>query len=151
MSGGSVIQIRPAKPEDMPALLALSQEWAAEGITYGYSPTGREAFAGYRCWVAEADGEVVGYAGGEVDTARRNIEIQQAGERYFELEELYVCPACRGRGVGQLLLARVEEDARREGLAQLMLNAANRDHAPLLRFYLREGMTPHSFRMFKKL
>ncbi len=151
MSGGSAIQIRPAKPEDMPALLALSQEWAAEGITYGYSPTGREAFAGYRCWVAEADGEVVGYAGGEVDTARRNIEIQQAGERYFELEELYVCPACRGRGVGQLLLARVEEDARREGLAQLMLNAANRDHAPLLRFYLREGMTPHSFRMFKKL
>ena len=151
MSGGSAIQIRPAKPEDMPALLALSQEWAAEGITYGYSPTGREAFAGYRCWVAEADGEVVGYAGGEVDTARRNIEIQQAGERYFELEELYVCPACRGRGVGQLLLARVEEDARREGLAQLMLNAANRDHAPLLCFYLREGMTPHSFRMFKKL
>lgn len=151
MSGGSAIQIRPAKPEDMPALLALSQEWAAEGITYGYSPTGREVFAGYRCWVAEADGEVVGYAGGEVDTARRNIEIQQAGERYFELEELYVCPACRGRGVGQLLLARVEEDARREGLAQLMLNAANRDHAPLLRFYLREGMTPHSFRMFKKL
>ena len=151
MSGGSAIQIRPAKPEDMPALLALSQEWAAEGITYGYSPTGREAFAGYRCWVAEADGEVVGYAGGEVDTARRNNEIQQAGERYFELEELYVCPACRGRGVGQLLLARVEEDARREGLAQLMLNAANRDHAPLLRFYLREGMTPHSFRMFKKL
>ena len=151
MSGGSAIQIRPAKPEDMPALLALSQEWAAEGITYGYSPTGREAFAGYRCWVAEADGEVVGYAGGEVDTARRNIEIQQAGERYFELEELYVCPACRGRGVGQLLLARVEEDARREGLAQLMPNAANRDHAPLLRFYLREGMTPHSFRMFKKL
>ena len=43
MSGGSAIQIRPAKPEDMPALLALSQEWAAEGITYGYSPTGREA------------------------------------------------------------------------------------------------------------
>ena len=151
MSGDNAVHIRPAEPEDLPALLALSQEWAAEGITYGYSPTGREAFAGYRCWVAEADGKVVGYAGGEVDTARRNIEIQQAGERYFELEELYVCPACRGRGVGQLLLARVEEDARREGLAQLMLNAANRDHAPLLRFYLREGMTPHSFRMFKKL
>lgn len=151
MSGDPSIRIRPAGPEDMPALLALSRVWAAEGITYGYSPTDKEAFAGYRCWVAEADGEVVGYAGGEADTARRNIEIQQAGERYFELEELYVCPACRGRGVGRLLLARVEEDARREGLAQLMLNAANRDHAPLLRFYLREGMTPHSFRMFKKL
>ena len=151
MSGDPSIRIRPAGPEDMPALLALSRAWAAEGITYGYSPTDREAFAGYRCWVAEADGEVVGYAGGEADTARRNIEIQQAGERYFELEELYVCPACRGRGVGRLLLARVEEDARREGLSKLMLNAANRNHAPLLRFYLREGMTPHSFRLFKTL
>lgn len=151
MSGDNSIRIRPAEPEDMPVLLALSREWAAEGITFGYSPTGREAFAGYRCWVAEIDGEVVGYAGGEVDTARRNIEIQQAGERYFELEELYVCPACRGRGVGRLLLARVEEDARREGLAQLMLNAANRDHAPLLDFYLREGLTPHSIRLFKTL
>ncbi len=151
MSGNHPIRVRPAEPEDMPALLALSQAWAAEGITYGYSPTGREEFAGYRCWVAEAGGEVVGYAGGEADTARRDIEIQQAGERYFELEELYVCPDFRGRGVGQLLLARVEEDARREGLAKLMLNAANRNHAPLLRFYLREGMTPHSFRMFKRL
>lgn len=35
MSGNYSIRIRPAGPEDMPALLALSQVWAAEGITYG--------------------------------------------------------------------------------------------------------------------
>lgn len=151
MSGDNSIRIRPAGPEDMPALLALSQAWAEEGITYGYAPTGREEFVGYRCWVAEAGGEVVGYAGGEPDTARRDIEIQTAGDRYFELEELYVRPDFRSQGVGRLLLGRVEKDAREDGLSQLMLNAANRDHDPLLRFYLREGMAPHSFRMFKKL
>ena len=143
--------IRAAVPEDLPALLALSKEWAEEGITYGYSPTDEKTFSGYRCWVAEMDGETVGYAGGRAETARRDIEIQKAGDRYFELEELYVRPDCRGKGVGRLLLERVEKDARQDGLAQLMLNAANRDHEPLLRFYLREGMSPHSFRMFKRL
>lgn len=143
--------IRPAVPEDLPSLLALSKTWAEEEITYGYMPTSQELFEGWRCWVAEMDGEVVGYAGGTVETVRRSIEIQQTGDRYFELEELYVRPSCRGSGLGRLLLERVEADARRDGLAQLMLNAANRDHEPLLRFYLREGMTPHSFRMFKQL
>lgn len=143
--------IRPAAPEDMPILLSLSKEWAEEGITYGYAPTGEEEFAGFRCWVAEVDGNVVGYAAGEVRTARRNIEIQKAGECYFELEELYVRQDHRNLGLGRLLLQRVEKDARQDGLVQLMLNAANREHEPLLRFYLREGMAPHSFRMFKKL
>lgn len=151
MSGKCMILIRPATPEDLPALLALSREWAEEGITYGYTPTDEKAFSGYRCWVVEVDGETVGYAGGEVDTARRSIEIQQTGDRYFELEELYVRQDHRDKGIGRLLLERVEKDARQEGLAQLMLNAANREHEPLLRFYLREGMAPHSFRMYKKL
>ena len=35
MSGNRPIRVRPAEPEDMPALLALSQARAAEGITYG--------------------------------------------------------------------------------------------------------------------
>ena len=143
--------IRPAVSEDLPSLLALSKTWAEEGITYGYVPTSQELFENYRCWVAEADGRIIGYAAGETKTALRDIEIQKNGDRYFELEELYVHPDYRAQGVGRLLLERVEREARQDGLAQLMLNAANRDHAPLLDFYLREGMTPHSFRLFKTL
>lgn len=143
--------IRPSAPEDLPTLLALSMEWAEEGVTYGYAPTGKETFAGYRCWVAEVDSEVVGYAAGTVNLSQGDTSIQRAGDRYFELEELYVRQDRRGLGIGRMLLERVEKDAREDGLSQLMLNAANRDHDPLLRFYLREGMAPHSFRMFKQL
>ena len=143
--------IRAATPEDLPALLALSKVWAEEGITYGYVPTSPGEFESWRCWVSEMDGEVVGYAGGEVRTAQRDIAVQNEGDPYFELEELYVRPDCRDKGIGRLLLERVEKDAQHDGLAQLMLTAAPRDHEPLLRFYLREGMAPHYFRMFKKL
>ncbi len=143
--------IRAATPEDLPALLVLSKLWSEEEITYGYAPTDEKKFSSYRCWVAEMDGQVVGYAGGTVETARRDTSIQRAGDRHFELEELYVRPNCRSKGVGRLLLERVEKEARQEGLGQLMLNAANQDYEPLLRFYLRDGMTPHSFRMFRQL
>ena len=143
--------VRPFAPEDIPALLKLSKAWEDEGITYGYTATQAEEFDTYRCWVAEADGEVIGYAAGRVETAKRATSIQEAGKQYFELGELYVCPELRGQGVGRLLLERAEKAAQQEGLSHLMLNAANRDYAPLLEFYIREGMTPYSTRLFKKL
>mgnify|MGYP001034359505 CR=1 FL=1 len=143
--------VRPATPEDLPALLALSKLWAEEEITYGYAPTSPEAFTNCRCWVAEAEGKLVGYAAGRVEEAQRDIEIQKSGDRYFELEELYAHPDFRSQGIGRLLLERVEREARQDGLTLLMLNAANRAHAPLLNFYLREGLTPHHIRLFKTL
>ena len=68
-----------------------------------------------------------------------------------ELEELYVVRACRGGGLGGALLGHVEETLRGEGVKRLMLTGANRDQGPLLRFYLRRGMTLYSFRAFRDL
>ena len=81
----------------------------------------------------------------------RDSSIQRAGERWFELEELYVVRACRGGGLGGALLGHVEETLRGEGVKRLMLTGANRDQEPLLRFYLRRGMTLYSFRAFRDL
>lgn len=143
--------VRSATLKDLPALMALSEQWAQEGITYGYSPTTRKEFLACHCWVAEADGEVVGYACGKARMADQDTNTQKAGDRYFDLMELYVRPDSRDQGIGRLLLARVEDEARRKGLPQLQLNAANLDSAPLLQFYLREGMEVHHIRMFKPL
>jgi len=143
--------IRAATPEDLSDMLALSREWAEEGVTYGYSPIGEEEFSGYRCWVAEVEGQVAGYAAGTASTARQDTDTQWAGKRYFELKELYVRQERRNLGIGRLLLERVEKDARQDGLSYLMLSAANRNPEPLLRFCIREGMAPHSFRMSKEL
>ena len=142
---------RPMEDQDRPAVLALSRAWAEENITYGYFANGDKELDGCRCWVAEVDGRVAGYAAGQMETAGRDSSIQRAGERWFELEELYVARACRGGGLGGALLDHVEETLRGEGVKRLMLTGANRDQDALLRFYLRRGMTLYSFRVFQDL
>lgn len=132
-------------------MLALSRAWAEENITYGYLANGQRELEGYRCWVAEVDGAVVGYAAGQMETADRDSSIQRAGEPWFELEELYVERAFRNRGLGGRLLDHVEAALRGEGVKRLMLTGANRDQGSLARFYLRRGMTMYSFRAFLDL
>ena len=142
---------RPMGDGDRQAVLALSCAWAEEDITYGYFPNGDKELSKYRCWVAEVDGEVAGYAAGQMETASRDSSIQRAGDQWFELEEVYVGRAFRGNGLGGCLLDYVEAELRNEGVKRLMLTGANRDQGALLRFYLRRGMTLYSFRAFRDL
>ena len=93
-------RLRPMEDRDRQAVLALSRAWAEEDITYGYFANGEGELDGCRCWVAEADGSVVGYAAGQMETASRDSSIQRAGDQWFELEELYgpVAPKPRPGG-----------------------------------------------------
>ena len=142
---------RPMEDRDRPAVLALSKAWAEENITYGYSANGDKELDDYRCWVAEVDGRVAGYAAGQMETASRDSSIQRAGDQWFELEELYVDRTLRDGGLGGALLDHVEQALRGEGVKRLMLTGANRAQEPLQRFYLRRGMTLYSFRAFRDL
>lgn len=142
---------RPMEDGDRKAVLALSRAWAEENITYGYFANGDKELDGCRCWVAEVDGNVVGYAAGQMETASRDSSIQRAGDQWFELEELYVARAFRDNGLGGRLLDYVEGNLRNEGVKRLMLTGADRDQGPLLRFYLRRGMKLYSFRAFQDL
>ena len=144
-------RLRPMEDRDRQAVLALSRAWAEEGITYGYFANGEGELDGCRCWVAEIDGNVVGYAAGQMETASRDSSIQRAGDQWFELEELYVDRAHRSRGLGGRLLDYVEGQLRGQGVRRVMLTGADRDQGALLRFYLRRGMTLYSFRAFRDL
>ena len=143
--------IRPMADGDRLAVLRLSRQWADEGITYGYHADELADLKGYRIWVAELDGNVIGYAAGQMETAKRDSSIQKTGDRWFELEELYVTAGHRSEGIGRVLLRTVEDELRREGVGRMMLIAANRDHEPLLRFYLEDDMTVYDTRLFKDL
>jgi ribosomal protein S18 acetylase RimI-like enzyme len=80
-------------------------------------------------WIAEADGEIVGFAMSWV-----------CGDLWF-LAELFVAPGQQGRGVGNELLARTFEHARKAGatnksLITFTFNVVSQG------LYIRHGMLP---------
>ena len=133
-------------------LIRLSADWEAEDSCRGYRSNTHEDLAGRRVFLAEEDGAILGYLFGLRETAEKKSTVMDAGTPYFEIEELYVVPAHRSKGIGRRLFALAEETARQDGLPYLMLSTATKNARAILHFYLDEvGMDFWSARLFKKL
>jgi GNAT superfamily N-acetyltransferase len=109
--------IRPAQPDDGPAYIALvraladfeklpgpSDEAAARLLDDAFGPRPR-----YELTVAELDGDVVAYA-----VTFETYSTFLAKPSLF-LEDLFVHPRARRRGVGEALLVALRERARERG------------------------------------
>jgi GNAT superfamily N-acetyltransferase len=113
--------IRPAVPGDVPVILALVKELA----TYEREPDSvvateehlRAALFGpdpkVHCLVADDDGGVVGFALWFLNFST------WLGRHGIYLEDLYVRPSARGRGLGRLLLAELATIAVERGYGRL--------------------------------
>jgi GNAT superfamily N-acetyltransferase len=76
------------------------------------------------------------------------FSIERAG-RVAWVEELYVAPEHRGRGLGTRLLDRAAEEARRAGCVSLELEVVQ-GHERAARLYVREGFAPLPRRRYSK-
>jgi L-amino acid N-acyltransferase YncA len=124
------VTIRPARPEDAPAIAAIYNEGIASGqATFETRPRGAQEV---EAWVAEegpllvaADGAaVLGWA--RVTPYSDRCVYQGVGEY-----GVYVAASARGGGVGRALLAALCADAEARGLHKLVgrmfaVNAASR-------------------------
>jgi GNAT superfamily N-acetyltransferase len=136
-----VISVRPAEPEDFESVTALLEELGRPRVLG--TDRAADARAQFDSWledpameayVAEADGEVVGFVDLQF-VQRLNFDAPQAW-----IPDLIVRESARSLGAGAKLMARVEASARKRGAFALTLESANwrtRAHA----FYLRQGMT----------
>lgn len=132
-------------------LTAFSEAWAAEDSCRGYRPNGRADIEGNRIFLAEEDGAAVGYLFGRVRRTERATSVMPEGTPCFEVEELYVVPEKRSRGIGTALF-RFAEDAVRSEAEYVALSTATKNWKAILRFYLEElDMTFWSARLFKKI
>ena len=66
--------------------------------------------------------------------------VRRIGEGAGEIKRMFVVPAERGRGVGRVLLTRLEDEARSLGLSRLFLETGVRQHAALA-MYDRAGFS----------
>ena len=142
------------RDRDVPveALLALSADWEAEGSCRGYRRNEESHLAGRRVFLAQEGEAIAGYLFGVRRDAAEDSSVMSRGTPCFEVEELYVVPALRSRGIGRALFRCAEETLRPEGVEYLTLTTSNVNARAILHFYLDElGMEFWSARLFKKL
>ena len=77
--------------------------------------------------------------------------IYPAGAKSFEIEELYVKPMYRSRGIGGKLFRYVEKEVS-GGVDVILLSTATKNYRSILHFYIDElGMEFWNARLFKKV
>ena len=116
-----MLSLRPALPEDVGTMLRFIRELAeferepeavlateADLLRDGFGPAPR-----FRAVMAEWDGEPAGFA------LFFTSYSTWRGHHGIRLEDLYVTPALRGRGIGRALLAHLAAIAVAEGCPRL--------------------------------
>lgn len=131
--------IRPAIPADVPALVVLMTEFYAESDYVLPSAPATRAFemllADARlggAWLAEEDGTPVGHL-----VLTLSFSMEYGGLRGF-IDDLYVRPAARGRGVAAALLTAARVAALERGVRALHVEAGP-DNLVARRVYERAG------------
>ena len=132
-------------------LISLSKDWAEENSCYGYRENGRADIEGNRVFIAEEGSAVIGYLFGHKENSEKASSIMPDGTPFFEVEELYVKPEYRSRGIGQKLLRFAEEAVSGEA-EYIMLSTATKNWKAIFHFYLEEcGMEFWSARLYRKI
>lgn len=122
------VQLRPYRASDLDTLFGIDQRCFAPGISYSRAEL--EGFIAHRrsaTWVAEADGDTVGFL-----VARR----EPGGAAH--IITIDVVESWRRRGVGKALMDAAESWAAGLDLAVLYLETAV-DNEIAQRFYRRRG------------
>lgn len=132
-------------------LLRMSADWAAENSCRGYYPNDRSDLEGNRIFFALTGSTPVGYLLGHLVHAEQNSTVMAKGTPFFEVEEIYITPAMRSRGIGAMLF-RFAENAVRNEADYLLLSTATRNWRAIFHFYIDElGMEFWNARLFKRL
>ena len=138
---------------DMTAFAALSADWERENITHGLCANSPDDFAGMRVFGAYEQDRLIGYISTTSSrTDRPYSMVPEAGTPCWEIEELYIVPEMRSRGIGRMLYRHAEAAAKAEGAEFIFLSTATKDYKRILHFYIEElGMEFWNARLFKKL
>ncbi|CAG4915786.1 unnamed protein product [Acidocella sp. C78] len=139
----AAVTLRPASPADIAVLLdlvhALADYEKAPHEVEMTAPMLHEALFGAqplaRAVLAEADGAVAGFA---LFFTSFSTWTGRAG---LYLEDLFVLPAARGRGIGRALLRHLAREAVRLGCARLEWSVLDWNR-PAIDFYQSLGAVP---------
>ncbi len=132
-------------------LIALSADWESENSCRGYRKNTEEDIHGRRVFLAKDDTRTVGYLFGQMEKSENMSSVMPEGTPFFEVEEIYVVPDLRSKGIGSELF-RYAENTVRPDAEYILLSTATKNWRSILHFYIDElGLDFWSARLFKKL
>jgi len=100
-------------------------------------------------FIEEEDGAFVGYAADFILRDENPAETEDSNVCGY-INDVYVVPDRRGRGIASLLLGAVEDYLRAKGLARLRINTLV-DNESAKRAYVKHGFEPYEVMMEKRL
>ena len=145
------LTIRECLYKDLDYIVALQQQWSKEEITYGFMPADKdhlETKLGKYFLVAELNNEIVGFVCGTVNKAD-NISVINNGETYIEVEDIYTAKDNRDKNIGTLLLDRVLEVAKENGVERSLIYSSTKDIDSIIKFYRKNDYKTWYIQMFK--
>jgi GNAT superfamily N-acetyltransferase len=143
-------RVESARPGDLGELIPLMSEfYAGEKLPFDEGMLGHalgelwdEPLHG-GAWIARAGDEPVGYG-----VLCCGFSLEYGGRDAF-VDELFVRPGWRDRGIGGLLLDAMEASCRDRGIAALHLEV-DHDNPDGKRLYLRRGFVDHERHLMTK-
>jgi len=143
--------IRECTYGDIEHVINLHRQWQAEEITYGFVPADKsflEEKLGKYFYIAELNTEIIGFAYGTIHMAE-NMCIFNDGEYYIEVDDIYVSPKYRKTGVGSLLLDKLLNVVKENGIERSLIYSSTKDIDCIMRFYKKHGYKTWYIQMYK--
>ena len=146
-----MITIHQARQSDIKRLLDLSLMWEKEDSCYGYRANTEDDLKD-RYILAAYDDELIAYVFGKEEVQDKQTSLIDKNMHYFEIEELYVHPSYRSRGIGKQLMESLEKELKKKGLRMMVLSTATKNWKAIMHFYIDEiEMNFWSARLYKHL
>ncbi len=130
------MEIRVASKDDLKSVARLSEMFAKEGCCNNIVADNEEYFEDKCVWICEEERQIVAYAYGNIEEEENRRSYAERGDKFFELEEIYVLPQYRSKGIGQKLFHEIEMFAMQKGAKTMRLNAVSKNYKSLLKFYI---------------
>lgn len=143
------IQLEKLTDKDIEELIELSKVWVEENISFGLIVNGIEDIK-EPCVVAREGEKIVGYAFGHYYVTEERTSYIEIGSNCFFIDEVYVLPKYRSRGIGKQLMDTLEKEVSKN-VEYITLSTSTKDYKRILKFYVEEcGMIFHSAYLIKK-
>jgi len=147
------VNIRNAVKKDITGIVSLGTRFVKEVPTWGQLAITEDYINKLDLrliWVVEENDDLLGYA---ICLPRENDGscIYTKKDKILELDEIYLIPEARGKGIGAQILQEIESNAKKEGYTKLFVYSSIKALDSVIEFYRANGFQTWAVQLFKEV